>query len=112
MTRLESLNWTDAQRAEAANYRPGMVLLFHNPVKNAAAGDRCTVLGTDRGKILTRNQDGNEIAFTKKQAKSFGVFAGEKIEVAPGDQILFQANRRLPDGRDITNGDVGVAKKD
>jgi conjugative relaxase-like TrwC/TraI family protein len=110
-TRLEPLNFTDAQKREPDSYRPGMVLVFHNAVKNAAVGDRCTVTGTHKGNILTRNRDGQVVAFTKKQALSFSVFAEQKIEIAPGDQILFQANRKLPDGRDITNGDVAVAHK-
>lgn len=111
LERLEPLNWTLAQKREPVNFAAGHVLVFHNDVKDAAVGDRFTVARVDRTKIFAVNKNGDEVCFTKKQAHSFSVFSANPIEIAGGEQILLQANRKLDDGHELTNGDVAVVKK-
>jgi conjugative relaxase-like TrwC/TraI family protein len=107
--RHEALNWTEAQRKDVRRYKPGQVLLFHNPVKQAKKNEAVTVLRTENGKVIGQKADGTEVALTGKQAKSFGVFAKRSIELAPGDQILMLANRNER-GLKVTNGDVGIIR--
>src|SRR5262249_9146366 len=106
VNRLEALNWTTAQRKEIERYEPGQVLVFHKGVKNVRRNEQLTVLRTEKSKLIAANDKGNEIALTGKQAGAFGVFLQEQIEVAPGDQLLLQANRKQR-GLQITNGDIG-----
>jgi conjugative relaxase-like TrwC/TraI family protein len=107
--RLEALNWTAARRKDVRRYKPGQVLAFHNPVNGVKKNESVTVLRTEKGKVICQKPDGEEIAFTGKQAGSFGVFARRSIELAPGDQILMLANRNER-GLKVTNGDVGVVR--
>lgn len=109
LDRLESLNWTAAERKDIQRYEPGQVLVFHKPVKNARRNERLTVLRTVGGKIIARNEKGKEIAFTGKQAGAFGVFAQKPIEIASGDQLLLQANHKQR-GLEVTNGDIAVVR--
>lgn len=107
--RLEALNWTTAQRKEIDRYEPGQVLIFHKGVKNVRRNEQLTVLRTEKSKLITANNQGKEIALTGKQAGAFGVFAKEQMELATGDQLLFQANRKQR-GFEVTNGDIGMVR--
>jgi hypothetical protein len=40
---LKNLQWTEAQRADARNYVPGMVVQFHQNVVGFQRGERVTV---------------------------------------------------------------------
>ena len=101
--RLEPLNWTLAERCDLRNYKPGQVLLFHRPTVFADRNEAFEILSVKDKAVLVRNQDGEEAEVTAKQAKSFGVFAKCEIEVAIGDVLLLQGNRRGPEFR-ATNG--------
>jgi ATP-dependent exoDNAse (exonuclease V) alpha subunit len=104
LTRLEPLNWTLAEKSDMRNYSPGQMLVFHRPTKDADRHEVFEILSVRDNAVLARNQDGTEAEFTQKQAKSFGVFAARDIEVAPGDRLMLQQNRRNPDFR-ATNGE-------
>jgi ATP-dependent exoDNAse (exonuclease V) alpha subunit len=110
VNRLENLNWTTAQRKDVKAYEPGQVLVFHKAVKNVRRNEQLTVMRTEESKIITKNNKGKEISLTGKQAAAFGVFSQHPIEVAIGDQLLLQANRKQR-GMDITNGDIGQVRE-
>lgn len=107
--RLESLNWTTAQRKDVQRYEPGQVLLFHRAVRDVRRNEQLTVLRTDKNKVIAKNAEGREVSFTGKQAGAFNVFVQQPIEVAAGDQLLLQANHKQP-GLEVTNGDIGLVK--
>ena len=53
----------------------------------------------------TRNAQGEERSFTAKQARAFDVYNPHTLEVAPGDRLLFTANRSQAGFR-ATNGEL------
>jgi hypothetical protein len=108
--RLEPLNWTHAERSDLRNYQPGQVLVFHRPTVAAERHEAFEVVSVKDKFVLVRNQDGEEAQVTQKQAKSFGVFAKREIEVAPGDVLLLQGNRRGPEFN-ATNGQRVTVKQ-
>jgi conjugative relaxase-like TrwC/TraI family protein len=108
--RLEPLNWTLAEKSDMRNYQPGQVLVFHRPTVAADRHEAFEVLSVKDIAVLVRNQDGDETQITPKQARSFGVFAKREIEVAPGDVLLLQGNRRGPD-LNATNGQFVTVKQ-
>lgn len=107
-----SLNWTEAQKRQSKNYLPGQILEFHKAVKGIAKGDAVEVVSTGEGHIAVRKADGSIVAVGARQAKAFTVFEKDKIEVARGDKLLLQCNRREKGFR-ATNGElVTVASVD
>jgi hypothetical protein len=93
-----SLQFTQAQKSDPRNYRPGQILVFHRATKNAAKHEAFEVLNVLDRKIVTSSENGATHAFTTRQAKSFDVFERRQMEIAPGDRLLVTANRR---GRDF-----------
>jgi hypothetical protein len=103
--RHSSLNWTEAQKGQSKNYQAGQVLEFHKAVKGIRKGEALEVVGTDKGHVTARKADGAVVSLGSRQAKAFTVFEKAKIEVARGDKLLLQANRREKGFR-ATNGEL------
>lgn len=108
--RLDPLNWTLTQRANAQNYQPGHVLLFHKATRKAAKNQAFEVARLEGNKIITRDAAGAECVFSRQQANCFGVFQRRSIEVAGGDKLVMLANRREPGFR-ATNGELASVSK-
>lgn len=104
LDRLNPLNFTEAQKTDARNFTPGHVLVFHRGTKDARKYESFTVIGQDGHSVEARNEQGRTIHVTRKQAKSFGVFERQGIDVAAGDWLSIQANVR-DDAFKFTNGE-------
>ena len=91
----------------SAEDEAGQVLVFHRSGgKKARKNEAFTVLRTEGSKIITQAADGTERAFTERQAEKFGVFAKQGIEVAAGDKLQLQSNRKGWFGFKATNGEL------
>jgi hypothetical protein len=86
------------------------LILFHRPTVDAKRHEIFEILSVKDNAVLVQGQDGNQTEVTQKQAKSFGVFAARDIQIAPGDRIMLQQNRRSPDLR-ATNGEIAEVKQ-
>jgi conjugative relaxase-like TrwC/TraI family protein len=107
-----ALNLTEAQKKRSRNYQPGQVLAFHKAVKGIAKNEALEVVGADRDGVTARKENGHEVTLTSKQAKAYGVFERETLEVSAGDKLLLQTNWREKNFR-ATNGElVTVASVD
>ena len=105
LTRDVPLGWTAAQKSDWRNYRSGLILGFHRAVKGIDRNATVEVVRADSRGVVLRTADGKERMLTRKQARSFDVYERRAIEVAPGDQLLFTANRRQA-GFYATNGEI------
>jgi conjugative relaxase-like TrwC/TraI family protein len=105
LTRDVSLNWTTAQKSEMGNFRSGQLLGFHRAVKGIAKHETVEVLEIRDGQLLVRNERGQTLTISARQAKSFDVLERKGIEVAPADRLLLTANCRTPGFRS-TNGEI------
>ncbi|MBL8227358.1 MAG: relaxase domain-containing protein [Bryobacterales bacterium] len=92
--RLEPLQWTNAQKSKPENFKPGHVLVFHRDTRDARKHHAYTVVDVQDGAITTEGDDGTTAVFCSKHAKAFSVFERHEVEVAPGDKLLLQENRR------------------
>ena len=91
----ESLSWTAAQRANARIYGPGLIVSFHETRRGFAKGSAWEVVSEERGKLVVRNEQGEQRSLdVKAAAKSFDVAAKRSLEVAPGDWVLLRDNDR------------------
>lgn len=111
--RLQPLNWTDAQKGEARNFKAGQKLLFHKGTAHIRKGSVLNVLRGEDGKVYCESPDGKGHVLTQKQAGCFGVFDAEKIDVRVGDRLMLQENRSWFSGCKTVNGEfVSVSKID
>ncbi|HKU24655.1 MAG TPA: MobF family relaxase, partial [Candidatus Sulfotelmatobacter sp.] len=105
MDRYVPLQWTEAQKRDLANYREGQVLVVHRAARGMEKHESLTVSRVDSGMVIARNQRGEERSFTPAQTRSFSVHERQSIDVAPGDRLMFAANRRDAGFR-ATNGEL------
>ena len=104
VTRLQSLNWTEAQRADAGGYRPGLVVQFHQNAKGFRRGERLEVVGVEPAGVLARRGDGATVPLPLDQAARFGVFEPRTLGLAAGDLVRLTANGSDLAGRRVNNG--------
>jgi len=100
-----ALNWTEAQKRQAKNYQPGMVLEFHKAAKGIAKNEALEVLSANKTAVTARKANGAAVQVTARQANAFAVFEKQSIEVSAGDKLLLQANWRDKSFR-ATNGEL------
>jgi ATP-dependent exoDNAse (exonuclease V) alpha subunit len=105
LKRNVSLGWTEAQKADYRNIRPGLILVFHRSVNGISKYESTEVSRADNKGVVVRTSAGIERRLSRKQAKSFDVMEGKPIEVAPGDRLMLTANRS-EDGLRTTNGEL------
>ena len=94
-TQLESINLTDAERADAVNYQTGDVVVFHQNAKGGfRKGQRINVVGDGEGLPL-------------HLAERFGVYREHTLQLAEGDRVRITANGTTKDGNHrLNNGAV------
>jgi hypothetical protein len=98
-------NWTDAQKQDARNYEPDMVVVFHQAtpgVRQRANGKRETTGGFDRGeravvleggkRVLLQREDGTQRVLPAQHSARFQVYMTDKLRVAEGDRIAITKN--------------------
>jgi conjugative relaxase-like TrwC/TraI family protein len=86
-----STGWTDAQKGDARNYEPGMVVEFHQNAKGFTRGDKAVVTQGENGPTLQK-QDGTLGALPVNQADRFEVYRTRTVAIARGDRIRITKN--------------------
>ncbi len=107
---FDSLSWTEAQKRDARQYRPGMALRFHRSKAGLTRGESVEVVTTGTDALGVRRRDGSTAEL--KLSRGSGAFdAGESrtLRVAAGDKLLLQANASLR-GRRFINGELVEVK--
>jgi conjugative relaxase-like TrwC/TraI family protein len=90
---FDSLSWTEAQKRDARQYRPGMVLRFHVSAHGFEKNESVAVAAVDHDSLKIQRADGSEDIFALGAgAAGFDVGEKRKLKVAAGDKLLLQAN--------------------
>ena len=111
LTKLESLQWTEAERADPANYKPGDVVEFHQHAPGGCrSGRRYEVVSVADSGVVIRGEDGVERSHTLEHAKRFNVYRKREIAVAKGDRIRITKNATTLDGHKVFTGRTYGAK--
>ena len=100
--RLVSHGYTRAEKALAANYAPGDVVVFHRPYRRLGVdkGDERRVIEVDRrsGTVLLEDRDGGTVAWKPVQigGRHGGseVYRAEPIELREGDRVRWTRNNK------------------
>jgi conjugative relaxase-like TrwC/TraI family protein len=85
---LESLDLTQAERADAVNYVPGDVIEFHQNAKGYTKGQQVTV---------------GQSSLPLDQAARFQAYRGGELVLAPGDIVRLTKNGTTADGKHRLN---------
>lgn len=117
--RQKNLNFTEAQKTDPANYKPGMVLQLTQHVagtvtgleskskraKGFTRGEKLTIKEINReGHMLVQRKNGTLATFSLKHAKRFQVYEADTLPLAQGDHIRITQNGQSLDKRWINNG--------
>src|ERR1700677_425468 len=90
---LKNLQWTEAQRTDALNYRAGLVVQFRQNVPGFRRGERITVMERDsQGVVVGQRNGGGSVVIPLDHASRFLVYESRKIALAPGDMVRIMQN--------------------
>jgi conjugative relaxase-like TrwC/TraI family protein len=105
---FDSLGWTEAQKGEFSQYRPGQQILFQQRSGAFRVHEQVEIVAASDSGLRVRRENGSEQTFRPRSGGSFDVGERREIAVSPGDQLLFQANRKLGEGSDRSNGPLAL----
>jgi conjugative relaxase-like TrwC/TraI family protein len=107
---LKSLQWTEAQRADARNYQAGQSVQFHQNIAGFRRGDRVTVKICGEHGILVERTNGETASLPLNMAARFQVYESRKIVLAAGDLMRITQNGFTKDKHRLNNGDLKQVK--
>jgi hypothetical protein len=91
---FDSLSWTEAQKQDARQYRPGMAIQFHRRGHGFEKGETVAVVAVENDSLKIQHGDGTESLFPLGAGTACDVGEKRKLKVAAGDKLLLQANRQ------------------
>ena len=106
ITRLRNLSWTEAQRGQATNYAPGLVVQFQRNGKGFSIGDRLTVCAVEHSGVTAERTDGARVVLPLDKADRFAVFGAESLAVATGDKLRVTQNGFTDKKHRLNNGSL------
>jgi conjugative relaxase-like TrwC/TraI family protein len=90
---FDSLSWTEAQKRDARQYRPGMAIRFHQKKGNFDKNESVEVVAIENDTLKVKRADSSENVFPLGRGfASFDVGETRKLKIASGDKLLLQAN--------------------
>ena len=107
---FDSLSWTEAQKRDARQYRPGMTLRFHQNKAGFIRGESVDVVTVGMDSLSVRHRDGStaELRLSRGPA-AFDTGESRMLKIAVGDRLLLQANAKIANHRFI-NGEMVEVK--
>jgi len=88
---FDSLSWTEAQKRDVRQYRPGMAIRFHRG--KGGKDETVAVVAVEHDSLKVQRADGSEGVFQLGRGfVSFDVGETRKLRIAAGDKLLLQAN--------------------
>jgi conjugative relaxase-like TrwC/TraI family protein len=90
---FDSLSWTEAQKRDVRQYRPGMAIRFHRAGHGFEKNESIAVVAVEDDSLKIQRADGSEDVFLLGRGfASFDVEEKRKLKVAAGDKLLLQSN--------------------
>jgi len=104
---FDSLSWTEAQKRDSRQYRPGLAIRFHRQKTGFAKDETVAVVAVENNSLKVQRADGSESLFPLGAGCAcFDVGEKRKLKVAVGDKLLLQANWR----KKFVNGELMEVK--
>jgi conjugative relaxase-like TrwC/TraI family protein len=90
---FDSLSWTEAQKRDARQYRPGMAIHFHRTAYGFDKDETVAVVAVENNSLTVQCPDGSEVLFQLGQGSAlFDVGEKRELKMAAGDKLLLQSN--------------------
>jgi hypothetical protein len=90
---FDSLSWTEAQKQDARQYRPGLAIRFHRQKTGFAKDETVAVVAVENNSLKVQRADGSENVFELGAGCAcFDVGEKRKLKVTAGDKLLLQSN--------------------
>jgi hypothetical protein len=90
---FDSLSWTEAQKRDARQYRPGMAIHFHRTTHGFDKNETVAVIAVEHDSLTVQRAEGTETVFPLGQGFALcDVGEKRKLKIAAGDKLLLQAN--------------------
>ena len=93
---FDSLSWTSAQKRDVRQYRPGLLIRFHQATQGFGKSESVQVVAVEKDSLTVHRSDGAEGVLQLGQGFALSALCdvGEKktLNVAAGDKLLLQAN--------------------
>jgi ATP-dependent exoDNAse (exonuclease V) alpha subunit len=103
---FDSLSWTEAQKRDARQYRPGMAINFHRRGHGFEKGETVAVVAAANDLLKVQHTDGSENIFPLGAGIACDVGEKRKLKVAAGDKLLLQSNWQ----KNFVNGELVEVK--
>jgi ATP-dependent exoDNAse (exonuclease V) alpha subunit len=107
---FDSLSWTEAQKRDARQYRPGMAIHFHRRGHGFDKGETVSVVAVENDSLKVQHADGSENIFPLGAGIACDVGEKRRLKVAPGDKLLLQANA-MAVRKHFVNGELVEVKR-
>jgi len=89
---FDSLSWTEAQKQDARQFRPGMAIHFHRRGHGFEKGETVAVVDVEDDSLKVQRANGSENIFPLGAGIACDVGEKRKLKVAAGDKLLLQSN--------------------
>jgi ATP-dependent exoDNAse (exonuclease V) alpha subunit len=89
---FDSLSWTEAQKRDARQYRPGLAIHFHRREHGFDKGETVQVVAVENDSLKVQHADGSEGVFLLGAGIACDAGEKRKLKVSAGDKLLLQAN--------------------
>ena len=100
---FDSLSWTEAQKRDARQYRPGMAIHFHRTTHGFDKNETVSVVAVENDSLKVQHTDGSENIFPLVAGIACDVGEKRKLKIAAGEKLLLQANTS---GKRFINGEL------
>jgi conjugative relaxase-like TrwC/TraI family protein len=108
---FDSLSWTEAQKRDTRQYRPGMAIRFHRQGHGFEKGETVAVVAVENDALKVKRADASEVCLPLGQGTALcDVGEKRKLRVAAGDKLLLQANAWAGSKR-FVNGELVEVKR-
>jgi len=106
---FDSLSWTEAQKQDSRQYRPGMAIRFHRSKAGFDNGESVEVVRVENAALIVRSTGGLETVFKLSAGSAcFDVGETRKLKISIGDRLLLQANAAR---KQFVNGELVEVKR-
>jgi len=106
---LDRLDLTTAQKRDQRFYPPEAVVVFNRKVRQAEAGKTGKLAGVLQDAVLIET-DGRLVRVANRMLDHLTVCLMRELPLSTGDRLCLKANRTLPSGAKVTNGELATVK--
>lgn len=103
---FDSLSWTEAQKRDGGQYRPGLTIRFHRNKDGFHKDEQAKVVAASADSLQVKRADGSQSLLPLGRSPAFfDVGEGRQLRVAVRDKLLLQGNAMAARQR-FVNGEL------